>query len=599
MLKSTFRKMKNIWRLFGLIPTYKTRLLKVVLINTALGLVALLVPIIYKYVLDSIVGAVGSGFTAEVEAKIFTALAMLLGIYLVNVAFEYVSERLGDFLFIDVMWEIRKKMFRHLSTLSIDYYEQNRSGEILEKIGNGTMSFARWVYMIADGTLSTLISILLILIFLWFELPVVGLVMTIAMPLIIYISVFRNLKTKPLRREWMKRAEKGMGEIGETLSHVSTVRSFAQESYKLDRYSKEVDGYRISRLRNARYEWGFNAGRGVLQMVTIVLSIAIVAIGAIKGTYTVGDILLVSLYFQQLRGNLGPLSRAISETGDIETAAERMVEILDIQPTVVDLPQAQTLLELKSIQFKNVSFQYPGKEAKILKNISFMLSSGQTLALVGPSGVGKTTITKLLLRFYAPTSGKILINGEPIENFTQDSVRGLIGTVMQDVALFNETIEENLRFARPKATEEEIRSAAKTAHADIFIDKLPLNYKTLVGERGIKLSGGEKQRVAIARAILRDPQLIILDEATSSLDSRSEQFVQDGLHKLMSNKTAVVIAHRLSTVTHADKIIVLEKGKVLEQGNHDQLLKKKGLYAKLFSIQSPNSTHKTIDELLS
>ena len=591
--------MKNIWRLFGLIPTYKTRLLKVVLINTALGTVALLVPIIYKYVLDSIVGAVGSGFTAEVEAKIFTALAILLGIYLVNVAFEYVSERLSDFLFIDVMWEIRKKMFRHLSTLSIDYYEQNRSGEILEKIGNGTMSFARWVYMIADGTLSTLISILLILIFLWFELPVVGLVMTIAMPLIIYISVFRNLKTKPLRREWMKRAEKGMGEIGETLSHVSTVRSFAQESYKLDRYSKEVDGYRISRLRNARYEWGFNAGRGVLQMVTIVLSIAIVAIGAIKGTYTVGDILLVSLYFQQLRGNLGPLSRAISETGDIETAAERMVEILDIQPTVVDLPQAQTLLELKSIQFKNVSFQYPGKEAKILKNISFMLSSGQTLALVGPSGVGKTTITKLLLRFYAPTSGKILINGEPIENFTQDSVRGLIGTVMQDVALFNETIEENLRFARPKATEEEIRSAAKTAHADIFIDKLPLNYKTLVGERGIKLSGGEKQRVAIARAILRDPQLIILDEATSSLDSRSEQFVQDGLHKLMSNKTAVVIAHRLSTVTHADKIIVLEKGKVLEQGNHDQLLKKKGLYAKLFSIQSPNSTHKTIDELLS
>ncbi|MDO8650427.1 MAG: ABC transporter ATP-binding protein [Candidatus Berkelbacteria bacterium] len=590
--------MKNIWRLFGLIPTYKTRLLKVVLINTALGLVALLVPIIYKYVLDSIVGAVGSGFTAEVEAKIFTALAMLLGIYLVNVAFEYVSERLSDFLFIDVMWEIRKKMFRHLSTLSIDYYEQNRSGEILEKIGNGTMSFARWVYMIADGTLSTFISILLILVFLWIKLPVIGLVMTIALPLTIYISVLRVLKTKPLRREWMKRAEKGMGEIGETLSQVSTVRSFAQENYKLERYSKEVDDYRVYRLRQARYEWGINAGRGVLHMVTIVLSIGIVAIGTLKGTYTVGDILLVSLYFQQLRGNLGPLSRAIAETGDIETAAERMVEILDVQPTVVDLPQAKTLSELKSIQFKDVSFQYPGKETKILKNISFMLNSGQTLALVGPSGVGKTTITKLLLRFYAPTSGKILINGEPIENFTQDSVRGLIGTVMQDVALFNETIEENLRFARPKATEEEIRSAAKTAHADIFIDKLQLNYKTLVGERGIKLSGGEKQRVAIARAILRDPQLIILDEATSSLDSRSEQFVQDGLHKLMSNKTAVVIAHRLSTVTRADKIIVLEKGKVLEQGNHDQLLKKKGLYAKLFSIQSPSSD-KTIDELLS
>lgn len=590
--------MKNIWRLFELIPTYKTRLLKVVLVNSALGLVALLIPIVYKYVLDSIVGSIGSGFTGEVETRIAIALAVLLGIYLVNVAFEYISERLSDFLFIDVMWEVRKKIFHHLTTLSIDYYERNRSGEVLEKISNGTMSFARWVFMIADGTLSTLISIFLILIFLWVKLPVVGLIMTIALPLTIYASIIKVLRTKPLRREWMKRSEKGMGEIAETLSHVSTVRSFAQESYKLERYTKEVDDYRVYRLQQARFEWSTNAVRGVLHMLTIVISIGVVALGALKGQYTAGDILMVSLYFQQFRGNLGPLSRAIAETGDIETAAERMVEILDVQPTVVDSPEAQTLTELTSVEFKNVSFHYPGKEAKVLNNISFALNSGQTLALVGPSGVGKTTITKLLLRFYAPTNGKILINGEPIENFTQNSIRSLIGTVMQDVALFNDTIEENLRFANPKATDQEIRSATKTAHADIFIDKLPHNYKTLVGERGIKLSGGEKQRVAIARAILRNPQLIILDEATSSLDSRSEQFVQDGLHKLMSNKTAVVIAHRLSTVTRADKIIVLEKGKVLEQGNHHQLLKNNGLYAKLFSIQSPSATTKTIDELL-
>jgi len=231
------------------------------------------------------------------------------------------------------------------------------------------------------------------------------------------------------------------------------------------------------------------------------------------------------------------------------------------------------------IKLENVNIWYDkGKpsEVQALKNINMEINRGEYVAFFGPSGCGKTTLLYTISGIEQSQEGKILINGEPIENFTQDSVRGLIGTVMQDVALFNETIEENLRFARPKATEEEIRSAAKTAHADIFIDKLPLNYKTLVGERGIKLSGGEKQRVAIARAILRDPQLIILDEATSSLDSRSEQFVQDGLHKLMSNKTAVVIAHRLSTVTHADKIIVLEKGKVLEQGNHDQLLKKKG-----------------------
>ncbi len=591
--------MKNIWRLFGLIPTYKTRLLKVVLINSGFGLISLVVPIVYKYVLDSIVSSVNHGFTPEVGTGIAIALAILLGIYLTDTIFGYIGERLSDLLFIDVMWEIRRKMFQHLSRLSIDYYERNRSGEVLEKISNGTMSFARWVYMISDGTMGTFISIILILVFLWVKLPLIGLIMSIALPLSIYISIRKVLKTKPIRKEWVRRGEKAMGEMGETMAQVSTVRSFAQEQYKLEKYNTEVDDFRVFRIRQSRVEWSTNLLRGFLHNVTVILSIGIVAWGALRGHYTAGDIVLVSLYFQQLRGNIGPISRAIAETGDIETAAERMVDILDIQPTVVDSPDAQTLTELKSIEFKNVSFHYPGKETKVLNNISFSFSSGQTLALVGPSGVGKTTITKLLLRFYAPTSGKIVINGEPIENFTQDSIRNLIGTVMQDVALFNETIEENLRFAKPEASDEEIRAAAQTAHADIFIDKLPENYKTLVGERGIKLSGGEKQRVAIARAILRDPQLIILDEATSSLDSRSEQFVQDGLHKLMSNKTAVIIAHRLSTVTHADKIIVLEKGKVLEQGNHEQLIKKKGLYAKLFSIQSPGSSHKTIDELLS
>jgi len=242
---------------------------------------------------------------------------------------------------------------------------------------------------------------------------------------------------------------------------------------------------------------------------------------------------------------------------------------------------------LDTLEFRDVSFAYPGKRRKVLQHISFTLERGQTLALVGPSGTGKTTITKLMLRFYEPTGGQILINGQPIEHFTQASVRQHIGVVMQEVALFNDTVETNLQLANPKATKQQIRTAAKQAHADVFINALPDHYATLVGERGVKLSGGERQRVAIARAILKDPDMIILDEATSALDSESERHVQAGLGQLMAKRTAVIIAHRLSTVMRADQILVLRNGKVVENGRHDDLADKSdGLYARLFKLQT-------------
>jgi ABC-type multidrug transport system fused ATPase/permease subunit len=223
----------------------------------------------------------------------------------------------------------------------------------------------------------------------------------------------------------------------------------------------------------------------------------------------------------------------------------------------------------------------------VLQNISFNLPAGETLALVGPSGTGKTTIIKLLMRFYDPTSGRILINNRDIREYTQQSLRAQLGVVLQDVALFNDSIEENIAFARPSASPEEVRGAAGASHADAFIQRLPEGYATVVGERGIKLSGGEKQRVAIARAILKDPQLIILDEATSALDSESESLVQEGLRRLMLGRTSVVIAHRLSTIVNADQILVLQGGRVVETGSHAKLVdKSNGLYAKLYGLQT-------------
>ncbi len=577
-------QMKNIWRLFELVPGYKGRLLKVVLVNSVLGLVGLATPYLLKVTLDRVVAAAGG--TAVNTSEITAALSILIAVSLVGVLFDYIGERLGDLLFIDIMWEVRKRVFNHLASLSVHYYEKNRSGEIMERISSGTMAFARWAFAIADGFLGVSITIILAIIFLWTQVPLVGLLVSISVPVNFLLVINRIIKTKPIREEWSKHAEQGMGEMGETLSQISTVRSFGQEKQRLVRYTKQVDEYRNLRIEQSKIEWQTNAARGVLNAATFIGAIAIVAWGIVNGHNSVGDIVMISLYIQQIRGNIAPLSRILTDTGDVETSAGRMATILDAEPAIADRPDAIPIETLESIEFQNVSFQYPGKTKKVLRNVSFTIKRGEIAALVGPSGVGKSTITKLLLRFYEPSSGIILINGQPIETFTQESLRQLIGMVMQDVALFNDTIKENLRFANPTATDQDISKASKIAHADTFIAKLPEKYETLVGERGVRLSGGEKQRVAIARAILRNPQLVILDEATSALDSQSEQYVQDGLQKLLENKTAIVIAHRLSTVMRADKIIVLENGAVLEQGSHDELMKKKGLYAKLFSMQA-------------
>jgi ABC-type multidrug transport system fused ATPase/permease subunit len=324
----------------------------------------------------------------------------------------------------------------------------------------------------------------------------------------------------------------------------------------------------------------------LVNTIAIVGSIVIVTNGALAGRFTVGDILLVLTLTQGLITTIQPITRLVNTTGDVDTSAERLVELLNVAPTVTDAPDAIALDEIASIEFRNVSFVYPNKSYLALDAVSFRLDAGEVLALVGPSGSGKSTIIKLLMRLYDPTEGEILINGRNIRAFTQESLRLLMGVVLQDVALFNDTIGDNIGFARPDATMDEIQAAARMAHADSFISKLPDRYETRVGERGVKLSGGEKQRVAIARALLRDPGLIILDEATSALDSESERLVQDGLQKLMQGRTSIVIAHRFSTIVNADKIVVMQGGRIIETGDHGSLVQMRdGLYARLHALQ--------------
>ncbi len=579
--------MNNIWRLLKLIPKYRRQMAVVFFTNGLLGLYALGIPFIYKSVVNSIMSLAQHTLSIEAATKsVVIALAILIIANLVDDIIDYFQERRSDLLFLGVMTNMRERIYEHMMRVSIDYYEQTRVGDITQRVNFGVQQVAQWVYMVTANMLSSILAVIFIMVLLWIKFPLIALIMTLGSTYFVWNTVSKVGQTRPIRKDWIKKGEEMNGQLNETISQIATVRSFGQDQTRLKEYGRHIGQFRTIRTRQFVIEWKSNFWRSAVMSLATALSFAVVALQAVNGKASAGDILLISLYLQTVGRSLFPITQLITNTGDIESAAERITELLDIKPTVTDREDAVDLDEIGTIEFRNVSFGYPGKDQTVLHNLSFKVDPGETLALVGPSGVGKSTITKLLLRFYEPTSGEILVNGRDIKIFRQDSLRQHVGMVMQDVALFNDTIENNLRFAKPKADHKTIQAAAKQAHAAEFIDQLSDGYDTLVGERGIKLSGGQKQRIAIARAILRQPHLIILDEATSALDSESEQLVQDGLKRLMKGRTGIIIAHRLSTVMQADQIVVLQKGKISEQGSHKELVEQKsGLYARLFALQ--------------
>lgn len=580
--------MKNILRLVRLIPGNRNRFIIVAIANTILGLIAIGVPLLYSHIINEIASATQNKLgPAEVTTTIIFSLSLLLGLRLVGSIGNYFLERTTDVLFMETNWGLRQRLIEHIMGLSIDYFERTKVGDIMSRVGTATMEIRQWVNYLSQTALLSIINIVFILVVLLIKLPLIGLILLIAVPILMFIAQRRISQTQPIQREWQAIGNRSSGNVSESFSLMTTIRSFGQESRRLEQHREEISLFKSKRLEHFRIEWRLNFISSFVVALITTGALAIVSIGTVQGHYRPGDIFLVLLYVQQLIVNITPIVRLIIMTGEVEVSAEKITEVLDEPVTVRDMPDATELETIESIEFINVFFSYPGKRRGILEDVSFKLENGRTLALVGPSGAGKTTVTKLLMRFYEPTRGTILINGRSITSFTQESIRLHLGTVMQDVALFNESIAANLRFASPDASDSDLRKAAKLAHADVFINKLKDKYDSLVGERGIKLSGGEKQRIAITRAILRNPDLVILDEATSALDSESEQYVQQGLATLMEGKTAIIIAHRLSTIMKADQIIVLQDGKIIERGDHTKLANKKsGLYARLYKLQT-------------
>ncbi len=578
--------MKNIWRTIQFIPEYRGRMIGIALVGTALGFIGTATPYLYKGIVDAISRMLTGSITQEeatwtVTLLLITFFVLRLGV----VIFSALQNLQADNLWLATVSTFRQRVFDNMTQKSIDYFEKTRVGEIMDRFGNIT-SITMWLSSLTDGTLANILQMFFIITVLLLKAPLVGAIMLGVLLLNFWISWRTVGVTRPYRRGWQALAGRMTGLLAEMVGNIATVRSFGGEPAVKQRYDSTQAEWMVTRGNLHRAEWRSEQSLNIINTLAVFAGVTITARGALAGIFTTGDILLVLTLTQNLINSIQPIARQINQAGEIESTAERLVELLDEETELADSPDAIPLETLQSITFESVSFHYPGKEEYALRDLSFHLDAGHTLALVGSSGSGKTTVVKLLMRFYDPSAGRILINGRDLRDYQQRTVRAVMGVVLQDVALFNDSIGENVAFARPGASQEDVQAAARAAHADDFIQRLEDRYDTLVGERGIKLSGGEKQRVAIARAILKDPQLIILDEATSALDSESEHLVQQGLERLLSGRTSVIIAHRLSTVMNADLILVLRQGVMLEQGRHEELVRRNGLYARLFALQT-------------
>lgn len=580
--------MKNIVKLFAYIKGFYLKIAGLAGFSLIIAAINAYRPQIYKQIVDT-VSALGSDLSwTDVVPYLWALLATSIVWTLASYGFNLLALRTQ----VRTRAALRQRTFDKLTTLSVEYFDTHRPGAILQKTNEAVGSFANWIGTLNYGLLGPIFSIVLITGILFTNSVWLGLLSLsiVVYPGYQYSSMIK--RTKPANKAWRKHNEESMAVITETIQNMTTIATLSSFERTRNKLASHLSDWIHAGIK-VRTNW--NTARvkvSLFNELAFLMAIIIVLHQTIEGNFSVGEFVALTAYFGTIRTDATGLAQFLPDTDQVERDAERLVEVLETEPTFPDTPNAVPLTKLESLEFRNVSFSYPDGKKGAVENISFLIEGTRSIALVGPSGVGKSTITKLMLRFYAPTSGEIFINNQPADTFTHESVRQHIGMVMQDVALFNTTVKENLRLAKSKATRADLEIATEQAHAAEFIENLPKKYNTIVGERGIKLSGGQKQRVAIARAILKNPDLIILDEATSALDSESEKLVQDGLKKLMKGRLSLTIAHRLSTVRHADEILVLQKGTIVERGTHNNLIKKpRGLYKKLFELQS--STGKT------
>ncbi|QIL89670.1 ATP-binding cassette domain-containing protein [Microbulbifer sp. SH-1] len=540
-------------------------------------------PFLLKYIVDDLDQAGGAA------AAIALPLGLLLAYGFVRLSSVLFGE-LRDTIFGRVTERAQRRVglevFRHLHRLDLDYHLNRRTGGLSRDIERGNSGIGFLMRFMVFNIVPTLVEILMVVGLLWWN-------YSAAFALLVLGAVTAYIGFSVVATEWRTRYVRALNQAEsqsssravDSLLNYETVKYFGNESHEAEHYDRELAEWEKAR-RNSRLSlFGLNAGQAVIIAAAMCGAMVMAAVNVTRGTMTIGDFVLINAVMMQIFIPLNFLGFVYREMKGALANIEKMFSILDVKPAIEDTSEAASLAVAQgAIEFRDVHFGYNANR-EILRGVRFTVAPKQKVAIVGASGAGKSTLFKLLFRFYDVNQGSILVDGQDIRNVSQDSLRRAIGVVPQDTVLFNQSILENVRYGRVNASDEDVMEAIRHAQLDTFIQQLPDGVNTMVGERGLKLSGGEKQRVAIARALLKHPPIMVFDEATSSLDSHSEQGILRALQEISREQTTLVIAHRLSTVVDADQILVMDQGRVVEQGSHTELIAAGGHYASLWRMQ--------------
>lgn len=545
-------------------------------------LAALIAPLFFKETVDTLNLTPANGWPVVL-------LFLILSYGAVRLIASFLNEiRIAIFAPVEnqAAHRISVEVFAHLQKLSLRFHLERRSGGLLRSAERGVKAIENFLWFTVHAFLPAFLELFFVIATMWilydWYYAFITLVGSIAY--ITFTILFTEWRTK-IQRQLNNLNTLANARSMDTLLNYETVKYFSNEAIEIENFDKLMTEYEKTSNSSKKALALLNFGQGGIIALSLTLITLLSAWNVSQHLLTVGDFVLVNTYLLQVFIPLGFLGFAYRETKQAVIDMEEMFLLLDRVPEIVDSPKAKRyVFKGGKIEFKNVSFSY-NPDRKILRDISFGLEPGKTLAVVGESGAGKSTLSRLIFRFYDITSGQILIDDQDIKNIKQQSLRHAIGIVPQDVVLFNESIYYNIAYGNPKAKTKDVEEAAKSAQIHKFITKLPEGYNTLVGERGLKLSGGEKQRIAIARMLLKKPPIFIFDEATSALDTHTEKEIQKCLQKISSHHTTLIIAHRLSTIAHADEILVMAEGRIAERGRHQSLLAKGGLYAQLWNRQ--------------